>query len=447
MIIDLVHNETWFKIELTWSYMGYYLSPEYKDIKKSIATCNKLIDVIDIKKNDIAYKNFRRLITEKLLSDSILEEYTDEIHSLIKKISKRVYFELNLKSKDDIIRPKTKSRLRSKRRFTQGTTISEELKKELAQEKSIDDKLLTAELCILLLKKEYKEIIRVRNNIFYSDSISDAPVSVERITSKAYLGLGDVNKAVESIENARAEKGRQAYLHKDIAEIYESVGNIKLATLYYYKYCLEAPDKKMINNTLLKLMELEKHDYNACKNYLNLYFLIHERNNWKIKQDKHDLKKQYDFGNGKEYDELLKNLTNYWKRYIEEYDDVKKYLGHVEKIGESGRFGFIQYYNDEGLSDSVYFKMPKKIKIELSYSVVFTIERSYDKAKHEYSNAAFIIEAHPEDYYYPDNYFNDMDDDIYPYYNYRSGLSSIANEMGMPDDDDALDNLENLYDS
>lgn len=386
--IDFINKDNWFKTELIWSYLGYYLSPEYEDINKSINACNKLLE-IGIKDNNLAYEHLKKLIANKLFSESLFDDFADKIHSLIKDVSKRKYFELNLKSKDDIIRPSgrfSQSRLHRKT-MSNHKILSDKQKAAIA----LDNKYLVAELNILLFKKDYDEIIRVRDNIFYSDSICDVPVSVERITAKAYLGLGDTNKAIESIENARAEKGRQAYLHKDIAEIYESIGKNDLAILYYYKYCLEAPDKKMINNTLLKLIELESSNDSLCKDYLNLYFLIQENNNWSIKQSKRDLKKQYDFGDGKEYNELLKELIYYWEMYIEENDDVKIYSGYVEKIGENKKFGFISYYDDDNLSNSIYFKMPKKMKVELNYTVRFTIEKSYDKVKSEYSKAAYII--------------------------------------------------------
>ena len=435
-----VHNKGWFRTELIWSYLNSYLSEEYKSINKAgkaILACNKLLD-INIQDDSIAYRTFKHKINQILNNTAILETFPDEMFSLLSKISSNSYF-----------RDEYKYSLLPKNHFNRNNkNLSAEQKFNI----HIENQFLVAKLKILYFKEEYNEIIRVRNIIFDSGDICDVPISVERLTAKAYSRLGDVDKAVESIENAIAEHNHQFYFYKDIAEIYEYHNNIDNAILNYYKYCIEVKNKNIINNVLLKLIELIDNE-ELAKKHLTLYFLIQEREGWGIKPDIQNLKTKYGIESlGISYEEALKEFIDERNEYIAVHDEIDIYGGVVDKIGENGRYGFIKYnYDDVSLEykDSVYFKIKKNMEIKKDYYVDFTIEKSYDRSKNKYSLAANILNYEPPHEYPDDDYF--YDNDYYDPETARirsrySDVLSIADEMGLPDDEDILSNLENLFD-
>lgn len=376
-------NYSWLKTEFIWSYLGYYLSENYQNIANSIYAAKKIKNLID-NSNEIAYNCLLKNISKKLLTNDIIEKYINEIDELLsmfpygnKYFIEREYNHSLLEKHIDSLFNRLNN---SKKNLTEKELLEQRVKK--ARENSI----ISAKFKVLYFKGEYEKIIKYRNKIFDSGEICNVAVAVERIASNAYIKLGDYDNAIEMLENALAEFGKQAYLYKDIANIYDMKADKNKALLNYYKYCIYQQEKDNINNVLLILSEMLD-DKKLARKYINLYFLIQEKNNWTVKDEAKLIEESladYREIDTRDYNELLKELTAIWKQEINKHEET--FTGKVIRIANNNKFGFINYLEN----NEIFFKLKNK-NLNVGDNVSFNIEKSYDKSKKVFSQAATNI--------------------------------------------------------
>lgn len=388
--IDLENcNYSWLKKEIIWSYLGYYLSENYQNITNSIYAAKKIKKLIDScneidNNNEVAYNCLLKNISKKLLTNDIIEKHIAEIDELLDMFPYGNKYFIEHKYKNSLLEKHIESLFNrpsnTKKNLTEKELMAQRVKK--ARENSI----ISAKFKVLYFKGNYEKIIKYRNKIFDSGEICNVAVAVERITSNAYIKLGDYDNAIKMLENALAEFGKQAYLYKDIANIYNMKGDKNKTILNYYKYCMYQQEKDNINNVLLILSEMLD-DKKFARKYINLYLLTQEKNNWTVKDDAKLLEESLaDYRNldTKDYNKLLKELTSIWKQEIDKYEET--FNGKVVRIASNNKFGFIEYSEN----NEIFFKLKNK-NLNIGDEVSFNIEKSYDKSKKVFSQAATNI--------------------------------------------------------
>ncbi|MPN21835.1 hypothetical protein SDC9_169217 [bioreactor metagenome] len=156
----------------------------------------------------------------------------------------------------------------------------------------------------------------------------------------------------------------------------------KALECYYNALDLCHEDKFMLT-TLYKISNLLLNiDNELARKHIDLEVLIRKNEGWRVKNNELDLLKQLsDYEENTDYNSLKEELKSLWKRKANEGKEI--YEGIVDKVLDNGN-GFIKYKENK----SIFFKKDKRNKFNVGDKVIFYMEKSYDRKKEKYSEAA-----------------------------------------------------------
>lgn len=342
--IDL-KKDSWFKKEVVWAYVQYYLNDKYPKKDIAIKAANKILELEG--KNKIIL----RQIKNSLCTEDMIKKYPRELKELLEKIN----------NNDNEV----------------------EIRLHLIMGENINTciyySLILSKIKILLELEEYNEIINIHSKL--STIIDDR--HLDRGKAKALQGLGENEDAIDILEKTNIRFGKQYYIYTDIGDIYNSINDKNNSLKYYYNALDLCHEDKFLLTTLYKISNLLLDiDKELSRKHIDLEVLIRKNEGWKVKDNELQLiDKLNEYKENSDYNLLKKELKSLWKRKANEGKEV--YEGIIDRVLDNGN-GFIKYEEN----NRIFFKRDKKNKFNVGDKIIFYIEKSYDRKKGKYSEAA-----------------------------------------------------------
>lgn len=250
-----ISENSWFKIELVWSYRDYYLNESYTNKENAIKAVKKIMEY-----GEIDNQYLLRSIKKSLFTKEVIKKYPNELKSILDKIdgSDNNYSSILFKIK---LHLKTDNNINTCNYYN----------------------IILTKMKVLLALKDYQGVIDIHEKI--NKELND--FHIERNMAKAVALQGNCNKAIDILNKASIRFGKQFYIYSDIGEFYELIGEKENALKNYYKACLLVHDDKFLLSTLVNISKLlVSQDREVARKHLDLCVLLRNQENWKLKMKK-----------------------------------------------------------------------------------------------------------------------------------------------------------------